>query len=440
MTSHFSQSDMTYADTTKAETLLAAERVRKGRQALSMTGGKERSFALLKLAQGLDARKEEIFRANAIDMEGEGDSNLKKRLKFDQSKLDDVIRGIKALAAMADPLERVDLRTELDEGLILERVATPIGVIAVIFESRPDALPQIVSLCLKTGNAALLKGGREANYTNAVIFEIMQESLGEFADCFFLLRGREAVEAILSSAQGLVDLIIPRGSNALVSYIQENTKIPVLGHAEGVCHIYIDKDCDKEKVLAVCLDAKISYPAACNAVETILIHKEVKVEIIEALFALLESNNVELRLSPELMEIGNRQGSREALEEDWRTEYGALIVSCRMVESLEHALDHINRYGSAHTEAIITENKASWERFFAGCDSASVYLNASTRFADGFRYGFGAEVGISTSRLVPRGPVGIDGLLSYKYKIMGNGQGVTAYSQGRPFRHNNLLS
>lgn len=431
-----------------------------------------RSELILRFAALLDERREDIFKANELDMDSDVAPALKKRLKLDAEKLATVLDGLRVVAAMEDPLGAVDLARELSPGLVLRRVSCPIGVVAVIFEARPDALPQIAALALKAGDGVVLKGGREALHTNRALFACLEAALAEFSLCgaALLLEEREDVKTLLT-ADKYVDLIIPRGSNELVSYIQSNTRIPVLGHAEGICHIYIDKRFDQEKALHVVLDAKTSYPAACNSVETLLIHKDVELTFIEQLCQALWEAGVELRLesaliaelsgyeffgsdgsgleSPGLESLGlesqGLEGSaskksrfKEACEKDWSTEYCDLTLSVKRVSDLEAAIKHINEYGSGHTDAIITEDEAAFERFFKAVNSASVYKNASTRFADGFRYGFGAEVGISTARMHPRGPVGLSGLVSYKYRLDGSGQGASDFNSSRPFTHRDL--
>ncbi|HYL99676.1 MAG TPA: glutamate-5-semialdehyde dehydrogenase, partial [Blastocatellia bacterium] len=364
------------------------------------------------------------------------------RLKLDNQKLKDIFEGVERVRSLDDPVGRTTLATELDDGLVLYRVTCPIGVIGVIFESRPDALVQISSLALKSGNAVLLKGGREAESTNSALFSVIQTAVvraGLPDDAVALLRSREDVESLLM-AEGFVDLIIPRGSNELVRYIQNNTNIPVLGHAEGICHIYVDRAADPDVALEIILDAKITYPAACNSVETVLVHRDVAREFLPQLSASLRDKGVAVRCDePAIREFG-LSNVQVATEQDWRTEYLDLVLSIRVVDSIDAAIDHINTYGSHHTDAIITEDDAAFDRFFAEVDSAGVYLNASTRFADGFRYGFGAEVGISTGKLHPRGPVGLDGLVTYKYKVVGHGQTAGEYSgpEAKKFSHKSL--
>jgi glutamate-5-semialdehyde dehydrogenase len=361
------------------------------------------------------------------------------RLKVDATKLREMARGLEAVAGLADPLGQVRLRRLLDDGLELTQLTCPLGVLGVIFESRPDALLQIGSLAIKSGNAALLKGGRESARTNQVLAGILHQGLASAGlpeAAVQLLDGREDVEALLAM-DDLVDLVIPRGSTALVRHIQAHTKIPVLGHAEGICHIYLDAAADPAKALRIVRDAKLQYPAACNAVETLLVHRDaagILVQVAED----LRANGVELRGCPATRAL--LPWVLEATEADWDTEYGEPVLAVRMVDSLDAAIAHIHAHGSGHTEAILTEDPAAAERFLAEVDAAGVYHNASTRFADGYRYGFGAEVGISTSRIHARGPVGLDGLLSSKYLLRGDGHRVADYAgpEARPFLHRDL--
>jgi glutamate-5-semialdehyde dehydrogenase len=365
--------------------------------------------------------------------------SLYRRLKLDEAKVRDLVAGVEQVAALEDPLGRVTLATELDEGLELCRVTCPIGVVGVVFESRPDALVQIASLAIKSGNAVLLKGGREAEHSNRALFEIFASaaaSEGVPADALALLGGREDVAALLG-AHEWVDLIVPRGSNALVRYVQSNTLIPVLGHAEGICHVYVDRAADLERALAIVQDAKLQYPAACNAVETLLVDERVAAEFLPKVVERLSAHGVEVRCDDRSADEFGVRGAARATDEDWNTEYCDLVLSVRVVRSLDEAIEHINAHGSGHTDAIVTEDDRAWERFFAEVDSAGVFRNASTRFADGFRYGFGAEVGISTGKLHPRGPVGLEGLVTYKYRLVGRGHVVAHYAgpNPRPFTH-----
>lgn len=397
-----------------------------------------RNAALEKIAESLLAGKERIFEANAKDMERAQADNILpaviKRLKFSEAKLSDAIAGIHNLIALPDPLFRIQLKRQLDEGLTLVRETCPIGVIGVIFEARPDAMVQIASLCIKSGNCAILKGGSETRETNKLLFELIYEaalSSGLPQGCLFQAEQRDEIAELLACHES-VDLLIPRGSNAFVQYIMNNTKIPVLGHADGICHIYVDKDFDLEKAIPVIIDAKTQYTAACNAVETLLVHQDALEKLMPPLQKAFEEYKISLRATSD---IADRYGSELATEEDFSTEYLNLIISAKTVENIDEAIWHINKYGSHHTDCIITEDNKAAEYFMRMVDSAGVYQNCSTRFADGFRYGFGAEVGISTGKIHARGPVGLEGLVTYKYKLFGNGQIVGDYASGRKSFH-----
>ena len=353
-----------------------------------------------------------------------------KRLKFDETKLRDVIAGIEDLVKLEDPLFKQDMHRQLDEGLTLYRETCPIGVIGVIFEARPDALIQISSLCIKSGNCVILKGGSETMNSNRVLFNIIYEAViksGMPENCMLQLEARSEITDLLTCNES-VDLLIPRGSNAFVQYIMNNTKIPVMGHADGICHIYVDKEADFKKAIPIIIDAKTQYVSACNSVETLLIHKDIVDEFVPKLYEALKENNVELRGTEEIVKL---TGCNQGTEEDNRKEYLDYIVSAKVINSLDEAIEHINYFGSHHTDCIITENSETANEFMRYVDSAGVYQNCSTRFADGYRYGFGAEVGISTSKIHARGPVGLEGLVSYKYKLFGNGNVVDDYAKGK---------
>jgi glutamate-5-semialdehyde dehydrogenase len=416
----------------------AALKAKQSARSLARFATEEKNGALLAAARRVAERREAILAANARDLDragplveaGQMAEPVYRRLKLDRAKLSEIVAGIEQVAALDDPVGKITLATELDEGLRLYRVNCPIGVVGVVFESRPDALTQIASLCLKSGNAALLKGGREAEQSNRALFDAFRSAAVEHGvpeGAFALVESREDVAALLG-AEGLVDLIIPRGSNELVRYVQQNTNIPVLGHAEGVCHVYVDSRADLEKALSIAVDAKAQYPAVCNAAETLLVHRDVAADFLPRAIHALQEKRVEVRLDEGSIREFAVKGVAAATEEDWATEYCDLILSVKVVASLGEATEHINRYGSGHTDAIVTEDPAAFDRFFAEVDSAGVFMNASTRFADGYRYGFGAEVGISTGKMHPRGPVGLDGLVTYKYKLVGEGHTVAPYS------------
>lgn len=402
-----------------------------------------RNQTLLALADSLRSHAEEIFAANREDLAAAQRDKLSpallSRLKFDEQKLQTSISGLKSLSALPDPTGRFLLKRELDKGLVLTKVTVPIGVIGIIFEARPDAMIQVASLCIKSGNCAVLKGGKESLHTNRLLFSLIYDcalKCGLPPAC--LLHATEHAQiAELLSFESLVDLLIPRGSNAFVRYIMDHTNIPVMGHAGGVCHIYVDRDADTESALPVILDAKTQYPAACNAVETLLIHRDLASTFLPAVTQLLKTNGVQIRGTREVMEL--LAGSDIMEDADFTTEYNDRILSIKLVSGVEEAVLHINTYGSHHTDAILTENDKTAEYFLQMVDSAGVYRNCSTRFADGYRYGFGAEVGIATGKLHARGPVGLDGLVTYKYRLIGEGQTVTEYASGeKQFHHRDL--
>ena len=392
---------------------------------LASSAEKQRNGALASIAKALEDGAEAIFEANRADMADAAADNLPQpivsRLKFDEDKLSDCIKGIQDLIGLPDPLFRTLLRRELDDGLLLERITCPIGVIGVIFESRPDALIQISSLCIKSGNCSILKGGSEAKRTNRVLFDIIHEagvSAGLPEGFTSLVEAREGIDALLG-CHDKIDLIIPRGSNAFVQYIMNNSQIPVMGHADGICHVYVDKSADIQQAVRIITDAKTQYPAACNAAETLLIHEDIYERVMDALAD-----------APFEMRFGEDGYSREYLD---------YILNVRKVTSMDEAIEHINHYGSHHTDVIVTADDSAASRFMLLVDSAGVYHNCSSRFADGFRYGFGAEVGISTGKLHARGPVGLEGLVTYKYLLHGSGQIVADYAEGRSaFRFRDL--
>ena len=389
--------------------------------------------ALEAIAKALKKESAAIFAANEEDLKNDCPDTLRKRLKFGEDKLKDVTEGIKALTNLPDPVGRTNLHTILDDGLELYRVTCPIGVIGVIFESRPDALVQIAALCLKSGNAVLLKGGSEALNTNKALAEVIYNagvSAGLPEGWLYLMTTREDVNEMLGLNDS-IDLIIPRGSNEFVQYIMQHTSIPVLGHADGVCHTYINEFCDPKLALKVALDAKTQYVSVCNCTETIIVDKALESTLLQQLVIELAKANVKIYGDDYMADRFNCEKVT-----DWHHEYLDYKVSIKIVSGIDEAIDHINTYGSGHTDAIITENKELAEKFMQSVDSASVMVNCSTRFADGFRYGFGAEVGISTSKIHARGPVGLEGLVSYKYRLIGHGDIVADYASGnKTFKH-----
>ena len=400
-----------------------------------------RNEALKNIINNLNLHSDEIFLANQMDLDKAIENNISeavlKRLKFTEAKLNDCISGINQLISLADPLNKETLNRELDEDLKLIRVTCPIGVIGVIFEARPDALVQISTLCIKSGNCAILKGGKETVNTNRVLFRLIHESVIEAGlpeDSMLLAESHSEIDELLS-CHNYVDLLIPRGSNAFVQYIMNNTKIPVMGHADGICHIYVDKDADLNKALPIIVDAKTQYTAACNAVETLLVNRKIAADFLPLLAEKLRENGVTLKGTKEVNEYINI----DTIDEADFIEYLDLCASVKLVKDVNEAIEHINRYGSHHTDSIITENSEAAEHFMQMVDSAGVYKNCSTRFADGFRYGFGAEVGISTGKIHARGPVGLEGLITYKYRLYGDGHIVADYaSQKKTFKFKDL--
>jgi glutamate-5-semialdehyde dehydrogenase len=401
-----------------------------------------RNKALAQIAEDLLTRTNEIVAANLKDLnrckEEKLSEPLLKRLKFDERKILDVIDGIHSLIKLPDPLGKTLMSTELDDGLELFKITCPIGVIGIIFESRPDALVQISTLCLKSGNGALLKGGSEASETNHILTEIIidaTEKVGIPQNWLKLLETRSHVNEMLKMDK-YIDLVIPRGSNEFVKYIMDNSRIPVMGHADGICHCFVDKYADIDMAIKVVSDSKTQYVAVCNAAETLLVHENIAPKFLPELKKVLDLKHVELVGCLKTKEIIN---VKLATEEDWKTEYLDYKLSIKIVSNLEEAINHINTYGSGHTDSIISADKNNAEIFMNLVDSGNVFWNCSTRFSDGFRYGFGAEVGVSTGKIHARGPVGLEGLVIYKFKLIGNGHIVEDYAnRTKTFSHKNL--
>ena len=415
---------------------------RKAAWALSTASIETRNQALLRMASLLRENKESIFAANRTDVEAAQESGLSSvlchRLTFGEEKLEQVCRGLEALAALPDPIGHTNLAREITPGLKMYRVSCPIGVIGVVFESRPDALVQISSLALKSGNAVLLKGGREAAKTNAVLCGILRDAAqaeGLPADFAQLLETREDVAAMLKE-DTLIDLVIPRGSKAFVRYIMDNSRIPVLGHSDGLCHVYIDRAADPGMAVRIAVDSKAQNVSVCNAAETLLIHRDIASKVLPELAEKMSEAGVELCGDEEVCAMIR---CKAAVPEDWDTEYLDYKLSIKIVGSLEEAVAHINLHGSHHTDCIVTQDQAAAASFTAQVDSAGVYVNVSTRFADGFVYGFGAEVGIATGKIHARGPMGLEGLTTYKYKLIGSGQLLSEMKSGqRSYTHIDL--
>ena len=384
----------------------------------------------------LDANDDDVAEAEAMLEAGEYTQAFVDRLTLSESKLESIAEMVRSVAGQDDPLGRTLAARELDDDLELYKVSVPIGVLGAVFESRPDALVQIAALSLKSGNAVVLKGGSEATHSNRILHEIIVEAAAEAAvpdGWAQLIEAREDVQTLLERDDA-VDLLMPRGSSSFVSYVEDNTSIPVLGHTEGVCHVYVDSDADLKMAEDVAYDAKVQFPAVCNAVETLLVHESVAEEFLPAIAARYREAGVELRGDERTREIVD---AAVATDDDWRTEYGDLILAIKTVDSVTEAIDHVNTNGSKHTESILTDDDDAAARFMRGVDAASVFHNASTRFADGYRFGLGAEVGISTGKTHARGPVGLEGLTTYKYHLEGDGQLVATYAgeNPRPFTH-----
>ncbi len=439
------------------------EKAKKAKSAalkLANAATDDRNKALLGIADLLDTGRGRILAANAKDVEvasgltkeGKLSKSLVERLKLDNSKIDEIIKSVRDVAKSEDPVGKTLSAIELDTDLELFQVSYPIGVIGAIFESRPDVLVQISSLCLKTGNAVMLKGGSEARNSNEALFDVVSKasSGGNVIPegWIQLLETREEVSEMLKLNE-YIDLLVPRGSEQFVKYIQDNTSIMVLGHSEGVCHVYVDRDAELDMAEDICYDAKVQYPAVCNAVETLLVDSAIASEFLPRMIDRYQKAGVEVRGCSKTLEFLTDFKDRykyeigqikRASEADWSTEYNDLIISIKVVGEIDEAIEHINHYGSAHTDAIVTANKETALKFMRFVDSSSVMHNASTRFSDGFRYGKGAEVGISTNKVHARGPVGLEGLVIYKYLIVGKGHVVAQYtgSNAKEFTHKHL--
>ncbi|MBD2135651.1 glutamate-5-semialdehyde dehydrogenase [Sphaerospermopsis sp. FACHB-1094] len=421
-----------------------AQKTRLAASRLGVLATEEKNQAINAIALALESAQDEILAANVADCEAamaEGIAKpLYKRLQLDEHKLRDAIAGVRDVAKLDDPVGKVQIHREIDTGLILKRITCPLGVLGIIFEARPEAAIQIVSLAIKSGNGVILKGGKEALRSCEAIVKAIKKGLSNTAvnpDAVQLLTTRSEILELLKLDK-YVDLIIPRGSNSFVRFVQENTRIPVLGHADGICHLYIDQAADFEKAISITVDSKTQYPAACNAIETLLVHSNIAGEFLPKVAEALQAQNVELRGDERTLKILPQIDL--ATEIDWETEYSDLILAMKIVDSLEAAINHISEYGSRHTEAIVTEDLTAAATFQALVNAAGVYHNCSTRFADGFRYGFGAEVGISTQQMPPRGPVGLEGLVTYKYQMCGDGHIVKTYTgaNAKSFTHRDL--
>jgi glutamate-5-semialdehyde dehydrogenase len=434
---------MTVSQIASAPLIVIAQQTREAARQLAVESTETKNRAIEAIASALAAAADEILAANAADCSSAAADGIPKplynRLKLDEAKLRDAIAGVRDIGKLSDPVGAVQIHRQLDEGLILKRITCPLGVLGVIFEARPDAAIQISSLAIKSGNGVILKGGKEAVRSCEAIVKAIHQGLAKTdvnPAVVQLLTTREETLTLLKLDQ-YVDLIVPRGSNAFVRFVQDNTRIPVLGHADGICHLYVDRAADIAKAVEIAVDAKTHYPAACNAIETLLIHQAIAPAFLPLVAHALQERGVELRGDERTREVLDIAAATEA---DWTTEYSDLILAIKIVDSLEEAIVHINTYGSRHTDAIATEDPAAASTFLAQVDAAGVYHNCSTRFADGFRYGFGAEVGISTQKMPPRGPVGLEGLVTYKYQIVGDGHIAATYTgaNAKSFTHKDL--
>ncbi len=430
-------------------------KAKKASITLASVGTDIKNHALEEMANALDANRQVILSANKKDLEaaekaqrkGDFSQAMVDRLKVNNSKIDGMIAGIRDVIKLEDPVGKTISSLELDNGLELYQVSCPIGLVGVIFEARPDVVPQIMALSLKSGNSTIFKGGSEALNSNKAIFNVLVEAIENVEEmpkgAFQFMETREEVMDILAM-DDYIDLLIPRGSNAFVKFIQNNTKISVLGHADGICHVYVDDEADLAKAYTICFDSKVQYAAVCNAMETLLVHEKIAEKFLPKMAQMLDGASVELRCDKRsfaiLEHIDFIKKLVHAVEEDWTTEYNNLVLSIKIVDSIDEAIEHINTCGSHHTDAIVTENQKKKKKFSELVDSSSVMINASTRFADGFRYGKGAEVGISTNKIHARGPVGMEGLMIYKYVLIGNGNKVADYvgSSAKSFTHKKL--
>jgi len=440
----------TSSPTSPADVAAIARSAREASRKLAVLSDETRRTALAAIADALETGGAQILAANAKDCaaarkllsNGQMSQALFSRLRIEPSGIGEMAARVREVANLPDPLGRRLAATALDQGLVLHKESCPLGVIAVVFESRPDVVPQIASLALKSGNAVLLKGGAEAAHSNETIVDVWRQALRPFPEVpqgsICLLQSRSDVMELLL-LEGEVDLLIPRGSKEFVSFIERNSRIAVLGHGEGICHVLVDRAADLKKAVSITLDSKVQYPAACNSAETLLVHKDIAAALLPRVVSELKKARVEVRGCPRVLALLPEEKLRPAVEQDWSTEYSDLILSVKVVDSLEQGLEHIHKYGSKHTECIVTEDREAAERFLKEVDAAGVFHNASTRFADGYRYGLGAEVGISNGKLHARGPMGIEGLTTYKYKLRGDGHIVADYSSGvRHFKHRPL--
>jgi glutamate-5-semialdehyde dehydrogenase len=437
-------------DSSESTVEAVARRAREASRVLARLSSDRRNEVLTAAARSIEANRKEILQANERDCiaaerslsAGEITRSLLARLRLNDWAIDEMALRVRDVASLPDPLGRRLSTTQLDQGLVLHKESCPLGVIGIIFESRPEVIPQVTALCLKSGNAVILKGGIEAAATNQALASVLQDSLRGFSEipvsAIELLQTRSDASELMALERD-VDLIIPRGSKELVEFVKQRSRVPVLGHGEGICHVYVDGAADIRKAIEITLDSKTQYPAACNAAETLLVHETMVRGFLPEAIVRLKNAGVELRGCPRTVALVGTPSVGPAAEEDWAKEYSDLILSIKIVADVEEAIAHIRRFGSGHTEVIVTEDFQTAKRFMDEIDAAGVFHNASTRFADGFRYGLGAELGISTSKLHARGPVGLEGLTTYKYKLYGSGETVAEYASGKKqFKHRKI--
>jgi len=440
----------TMNDSSESTVEAVARRAREASRVLARLSSDRRNEVLTAAARSIEANRKEILQANERDCiaaerslsAGEITRSLLARLRLNDWAIDEMALRVRDVASLPDPLGRRLSTTQLDQGLVLHKESCPLGVIGIIFESRPEVIPQVTALCLKSGNAVILKGGIEAAATNQALASVLQDSLRGFSEipvsAIELLQTRSDASELMALERD-VDLIIPRGSKELVEFVKQRSRVPVLGHGEGICHVYVDGAADIRKAIEITLDSKTQYPAACNAAETLLVHETMVRGFLPEAIVRLKNAGVELRGCPRTVALVGTPSVGPAAEEDWAKEYSDLILSIKIVADVEEAIAHIRRFGSGHTEVIVTEDFQTAKRFMDEIDAAGVFHNASTRFADGFRYGLGAELGISTSKLHARGPVGLEGLTTYKYKLYGSGETVAEYASGKKqFKHRKI--
>lgn len=413
----------------ESEALRKARAAKQAATALSLATSEQKNQALSYIADGLQTHCADILQANAQDLERAEKNGMAPamldRLRLTEARVADMAEGVRQLMELPDPVGTVLDEWTRPNGLSIQKVTVPLGVICIIFESRPNVTIDAASLCIKSGNATVLRGGSEAICSNTALSHVLKEGLekaGLPSDAVGLMENTDrALVRELLTLRNYIDVAIPRGGAGLIRMVVDTAKVPVIETGSGICHVYVDRDADLDKAVAIIENAKVQRPSTCNAMETLLVHKDVVEPLLQKLIPVLKAKHVEMRGDEKAVSCGGSD-IKEAVEEDWSTEYNALIMSIRTVSSMEEAMEHIARYGTHHSETIVTENKAQAEQFLRAVDSAAVYVNASTRFTDGFEFGFGAEIGISTQKLHARGPMGLNELVSYKYIIHGQGQ------------------